>query len=134
MLQFGYIYFEALSLISFRTALLLVSLILYANVFFMEVSMANEKIPLMYKGHPLRRKDNLIYYGDMADSHIILLQIMDSKPVGDLNVATKVSIQLQLTSPDLKGRDRVVKRSEKDSLYAAIDIASVWLERALAAR
>ena len=44
--------------------------------------MANEKIPLMYKGHPLRRKDNLIYYGDMADSHIILLQIMDTKPVG----------------------------------------------------
>lgn len=134
MLQFGYIYFETLSRISIRTALLFVSLILYANVFFMEVSMANEKIPLMYKGHPLRRKDNLIYYGDMADSHIILLQIMDSKPVGDLNVATKVSIQLQLTSPDLKGRDRVVKRSEKDSLYAAIDIASVWLERALAAR
>ena len=88
--------------------------------------MANEKIPLMYKGHPLRRKDNLIYYGDMADSHIILLQ--------NMNVATKVSIQLQLTAPDLKGRDRVVKRSEKDSLYAAIDIASVWLERALAAR
>ena len=53
--------------------------------------MANEKIPLMYKGHPLRRKDNLIYYGDMADSHIILLQIMDTKPVGDMNVATKVS-------------------------------------------
>ncbi|WP_417341474.1 hypothetical protein, partial [Evtepia gabavorous] len=99
-----------------------------------EVFMANEKIPLMYKGHPLRRKDNLIYYGDMADSHIILLQIMDTKPVGDMNVATKVSIQLQLTAPDLKGRDRVVKRSEKDSLYAAIDIASVWLERALAAR
>ena len=43
----------------------------------MEVFMANEKIPLMYKGHPLRRKDNLIYYGDMADSHIILLQIME---------------------------------------------------------
>ena len=96
--------------------------------------MANEKIPLMYKCHPPRRKDNLIYYGDMADSHIILLQIMDTKPVGDMNVATKVSIQLQLTAPDLKGRDRVVKRSEKDSLYAAIDIASVWLERALAAR
>ena len=48
-----------------------------------EVFMANEKIPLMYKGHPLRRKDNLIYYGDMADSHIILLQIMDTKPVGE---------------------------------------------------
>ena len=96
--------------------------------------MAKESIPLTYKGHPLRRKDNLIYYGDMADSHIILLQILESKPVGDMEVATKVSIQLQLTDPDLKSRDRVVKRSEKDSLYSAIDIASVWLERALASR
>ena len=98
--------------------------------------MANKKetILLTYKGHPLRRKDNLIYYGDMADSHIILLQILETKPVNDLEVATKVSIQLQLTAPDLKSRDRVVKRSEKNSLYSAIDVASVWLERALSAR
>ena len=98
--------------------------------------MANKKetIPLTYKGHPLRRKANLIYYGDMADSHIILLQILETKPVNDLEVATKVSIQLQLTAPDLKSRDRVVKRSEKNSLYSAIDVASVWLERALSAR
>ena len=98
--------------------------------------MANKKetIPLTYKGHPLRRKDNLIYYGDMADSHIILLQILETKPVNDLEVATKVSIQLQLTAPDLKSRDRVVKRSEKNSRYSAIDVASVWLERALSAR
>ncbi len=96
--------------------------------------MANEKIPLMYKGHPLRRKDDLIYYGDMSDSHIILLQILSTKRVGDMDVANKVSIQLQLTAPDLKSRDRVVKRSEKDSLYSAIDIASIWLERALSAR
>ncbi len=96
--------------------------------------MANEKIPLMYKGHPLRRKDDLIYYGDMSDSHIILLQILSTKRVGDMDVATKVSVQLQLTAPDLKSRDRVVKRSEKDSLYSAIDIASIWLDRALSAR
>ena len=100
------------------------------------IDMANKKetIPLTYKGHPLRRKDNLIYYGDMADSHIILLQILETRPVNDMEVATKVSIQLQLTAPDLKSRDRVVKRSEKNSLYSAIDVASVWLERALAAR
>lgn len=94
--------------------------------------MANEKIPLTYKGHPLRRKDNLIYYGSMADKYIIMLQVLDSKKVDDLNVATKVAVQLQLTDPDLKSRDRVVKKSEKDSLYAAMDVAAVWLERALA--
>ena len=78
--------------------------------------MASEKIPLSYKGHPLRRKDNLIYYGTMAEKYIIMLQILDTKKVDDLDVATKVAVQLQLTDPDLKSRDRVVKKTEKDSL------------------
>ena len=95
--------------------------------------MADQKFPLVYKGHPLRRKDNLIYYGSMADKYIIMLQVMDNKKVDyDLSLATKVSVQLQLTDPDLKSRDRVVKKTEKDNLYAAMDVAAVWLARALA--
>ena len=86
---------------------------------------------LMYKGHPLRRVDNFIYYGSMADKYIIMMQILDSKKEQDLDVATKVSIQLQLTDPNLKSRDRVIKKSEKDNLYAAMDIAAIWLDRAL---
>ena len=93
--------------------------------------MADEKFPLVYKGHPLRRKDNLIYYGSMADKYIIMMQVMSTKKVKDLDVANKVVVQLQLTDPDLKSRDRVVKKSEKASLYAAMDVAAVWLERAL---
>ena len=89
---------------------------------------------LEYRGRPLRRKDNLIYDGSMSDKYIIMLQIMETKKVKDLDVASKVSVQLQLTDPDLKSRDRVVKKSEKNSLYAAMDVASVWLERALSAR
>ncbi len=86
---------------------------------------------LEYKGYPLRRKDNLIYFGSMSDKYIIMLQILETKKVKDMDIATKVSVQLQLTDPDIKSRDRVVKKSEKDSLYAAMDVASVWLERAL---
>lgn len=94
--------------------------------------MAEEKAAVLeYKGHPLRRKDNMIYFGSMAEKYIILLQVLDTKKVKDMDVATKVSVQLQLTDPDLKSRDRVVKKSEKDSLYAAMDVASVWLDRAL---
>ncbi len=89
---------------------------------------------LEYKGHPLQRKDNIIYYGSFADKYIIMLQIMETKKVGDLDVASKVSVQLQLTDPSIKSRDRIVKKTEKDSLYLAIDIAAVWLERALASR
>ena len=96
--------------------------------------MTSEKLPLSYKGRPLRRQDNLIYYGSMADKYIIMMQVMSSMKIDDLDMATKVSVQLQLTDPDLKSRDRVVKKTEKESLYAAMDVASVWLERALSAK
>ena len=96
--------------------------------------MAEENAVLMYKGHPLMRKDNLIYYGSMADSHIVMLQIIETKKVGDSDIATKVSVQLQLTDPAARSRDRIVKKSEKDGLYTALDVGSVWLERALAGK
>ena len=89
---------------------------------------------LMYKGHPLMRKDNLIYYGSMADEYIVMLQVLESKKLEDLDLATKVSVQLQRTDPNAKARDRVVKKSEKDSLYAAMDNAAIWLDRALAGK
>ena len=86
---------------------------------------------LMYKGHPLRRVGNFIYYGTMAEKYIIMMQILETKKDKDLNLATKVSVQLQLTDPELKSRNRIVIKSEKDSLYAAMDIGAIWLERAL---
>ena len=89
---------------------------------------------LEYKGHPLQRKDNIIYYGSFADKHIIMLQILDTKKVKDMDVATKVSVQLQLTDPSVRSRDRIVRKTEKDSLYAAMDVATVWLDRALATK
>ena len=55
---------------------------------------------LVYKNHPLRRIDNLIYYGSMADKYIVLLQILDTKKEQDMDVATRVSVQLQLTDPE----------------------------------
>ena len=96
--------------------------------------MADEKAVLMYKGRPLMRKDNIIYYGSMADSHIVMLQVLESKKVGDMDVATRVSVQLQLTDPDLRARDRVVKKTEKEGFYTALDVGCVWLERALASK
>lgn len=90
-----------------------------------------KKVSLEYKGFPLRRKDNLIYYGSMADKYITMLQIIETKKVKDMDIATRVSVQLQLTDPEVKSRDRVVKKSEKSGLYEAMDVAYVWLTRAL---
>ena len=96
--------------------------------------MANQNNTLTYKGHPLRRKDSLIYYGSMAQKYIIMLQILSTAKEKDLDVATKVSVQLQLTDPDLKSRDRVVKKSDLPDLFSAIDMGSIWLMRALSGK
>ena len=96
--------------------------------------MSEKNEVLMYKGHPLMRKDNLIDYGSMADKYIVMLQVLESKKFEDLDLATKVSVQLQLTDPSVKSRDRIVKKSEKDGFYTALDFGCVWLERALASK
>lgn len=90
-----------------------------------------EKI-LMYKGKPLVRCGNTIYYGNSYDPFVILINVVSTKKVGDLDVADRVSIQLLNTDPNVRPRERIVKKSEKKGLYAAMDIGSIWLERALA--
>lgn len=96
--------------------------------------MADQNEGLIYKGHPLMRKDNMVYYGSMADKYIVILQILDSKDFADLKLATKVSVQLQLTDQTVKTKDRTLKKSEKDGFYTALDVGCVWLERALASK
>ena len=63
-----------------------------------------------------------------------MLQILESNKQGDMEVASRVSVQLQLTDPSARSRDRIVKKSEKDGLYTALDLGCVWLERALAGK
>jgi len=92
----------------------------------------------IYKGHPLVRCGDTIYYGSLADPYVVWLRIASTKAVkaasaeaGDLQAADKVSVTLMSTDPDLGAIERVQQRCERRGLYNAIDIASVWLERAL---
>ena len=91
----------------------------------------NKEKFLMYKGKPLVRCGNTIYYGNSYDPFVILINVVSTKKVGELNVADRVSIQLLNTDPNVRPRERIVKKSEKKGLYAAMDIGSIWLERAL---
>ena len=85
-----------------------------------------------YKGRPLLRCGDELYYGNMSDPFVIRLQIKTKTEVGSISVADKVIIQLLATDPDLSPRKQLVKSSEKQGLYLAMDIADIWLERALA--
>jgi len=91
----------------------------------------SEQKGLTYKGYPLMRKDKLTYLGSMSDSHIVLLQVLETKKEQDAEIATKVSVELQLTDPGVRAKDRIVKKSEKDGYFTALDVGCVWLKRAL---
>ncbi len=96
--------------------------------------MSEKNTTLTYKGRPLMRKGNQIYYGSMFDKYIVVMQVLETTQFGGSEIASRVSVQLQLTDPNLKTRDRVVKKSEKDGFYTALDVGSVWLERNLSAK
>ena len=87
-----------------------------------------------YKGRPLVRCGDEIYYGNMEEPYVIRLQIKSKKEVGGEEIADKVTVQLMATDPYLSPRKQLVKSSEKKGLYLAMDIADIWLERALAGK
>ncbi|MBQ3073869.1 MAG: hypothetical protein IJD19_04230 [Ruminococcus sp.] len=92
--------------------------------------MANKEF-FTYKGKPLVRCGDELYYGSMSEPFVIRMQVKTKKAVGDMQVADKVAVQLLCTDPDLSPRKQLVKASEKTGLFVAMDIADIWLERAL---
>lgn len=84
-----------------------------------------------YKGKPLVRNGNTIYYGSMLDDYVVMLKIMDTKKTGDLELSNNILVQLMRTDKDVKPQDIIVKKSEKIGIYNALDIADIWLTRAL---
>ena len=84
-----------------------------------------------YRGKPLVRCGNVLYYGSMLDRYVVRLEIKSKKKVGELDVADRASIQLMRTDRASQGHKQIVKTSEKNGLYLAMDLADVWLRRAL---
>ena len=85
-----------------------------------------------YKGNPLVRCGDVIYYGSMKDKYVVKLEIKSKKKVQDLEVADRVTIQLMYTDANIRSRKQIVKSSEKNGRYLAMDIADAGLTRDLA--
>ncbi len=86
---------------------------------------------LTYKGKPLVRCGNTIYYGDPGEKCVVMLQVLTTKTVNDQEIADKVSVLLLSTDEELSMKERILKKSEKVGLYTALDVGAVWLERSL---
>ena len=91
--------------------------------------MSAEKTIFTYKGKPMVRRGDTIYYGDMKEKYIIVFTIKSKKKVGDLEIADNVSIDLCTNRGT--GKEKVIKKASRESLFEAIDIAEFWLQDAI---
>ncbi len=90
-----------------------------------------KKKELTYKGKPIFRKGNKIYYGNLEDPLILMIEILETKKVVSTDVATKVRFCIQDNSNDEVGNGTNYRVGERESLYKAFDIGAWWLQDAL---
>ena len=86
---------------------------------------------MTYKGRPLVRSKKILYYGDMRDAYVVMLQVNNTTEAAGTEVAGHITLQMMSTDPNAAPTEMVVKRAERDGLYSALDLASAWLDRQL---
>ena len=79
---------------------------------------------LEYKGRPLVRQGDDIYYGDMSDNYYIYMMVMDETETSNGTVPTKILVQL-LDSNTKSPKEQKMLTGFKD----AFEFADAWLER-----
>ena len=89
----------------------------------------DEKKIFKYKGKPMVRRGDVIYYGDLSEKYIIIFTIKSKKDVNGLEVSESVTIDLCTNKGT--GKEKIIKKATRESLYEAIDIAEFWLEDAI---
>jgi len=92
--------------------------------------MSENKI-LNYKGKPLTRQGNQICYGNVTDKYILVMMILETKKMQELEVASKIFVQIQETRETEDKKINVVKFAEFKSFYDALDTGEYWLNREL---
>ena len=58
-------------------------------------------------------------------------KILSEQDKGGYEIADKVSVALLKSNTDLDMKERIIKETTKPSLFEALDIGFVWLEREL---
>jgi hypothetical protein len=90
--------------------------------------MAEKKAFFTYKGLPLVRKGNQLFFGHMYDEFVVQIDIVSTEKKGGIDVANKVIIRKMATDMTLPPNKQIVKKAEKGSLYEALDYACAWLK------
>ena len=86
---------------------------------------------LIYKGKPMFRIGNKVYYGNPEDKFIIIMTENDYEDIGGLKVANSVNVALSTNDTKGKGKEKIIKQSDREGIYDALDFGEYWLQDAL---
>jgi len=87
---------------------------------------------MTYKGRPVVRDNNKLYFGEPSNPFMIVLTVLENKQTGNNVLPSRVLVQLQNTDPALAmSGDKIVKEGERKNLYDALELGSIWLEKQL---
>ena len=82
---------------------------------------------LTYKGRPLVRCGNDIYYGSMTDPYIVYMQILTTRKENGIDVADKVHIVLLSTDDSKPLPERIARQANKVGLFNALSFGDIML-------
>ncbi len=82
---------------------------------------------MMYQGKPLVRQDNAYVWGDMRDPAVLFLCVLSNKTVQGVEVPDNILIQVLSTDE----KHTCLKQGQKNGLFAALDLGTVWLKKEL---
>lgn len=92
--------------------------------------MADNKL-FYYRGFPLIRSGDKIYYGSAGDAFTTLLTIKDTKRIADKDVPNKIMVQMIPTNMNDKAGMAKARKGEFTGFYEALDTAHIWLSEVL---
>ena len=75
-----------------------------------------------YKGRPLVRQDNEIFYGDMSENAYVYMMIMGEKETENGSMPDKIMVQLCDSTTKMPKRNKVC-----NGLKEAFEYADAWL-------
>ncbi len=82
---------------------------------------------LMYKDRPLVREGDTICYGDLAETYILMMEIMNYKEENGVRMPNTIIVQVVESADQTK----IYRQGTKNGFYEAFGYGLIWLEQAL---
>lgn len=86
---------------------------------------------ILYKEKPMFRNNQTMYYGSPWDKYYIQFDLDNFEQAGNIKVAKKVVILLLENQNGMCKKNKIIKKAQREGLYAALDIGTFWLADAL---